>query len=189
MDPLSMVVIGAGLAMDAFAVAVVASLNLGRVSFRQVFRFGFHFGLFQALMPVLGWGAGRIVAEPMQRFGPWIAFGLLLAVGLRTIGEATKDLEADDPPAPTDPTRGFSLIFFSVATSIDALAVGVSFAVLDVNIWQAVACIGVITAALTTVGMIGGSRIGRRLGDKVEILGGVLLIGIGAKILVQHLWF
>ena len=177
-----------GLAMDAFAVAIAASIWLRGVSPRQVFRFAFHFGLFQAMMPVIGWALGRTVVEQIAQWDHWIAFGLLSFIGIKAIREALSSSE-ESRAARGDPTRGWSLIVFSVATSIDALAVGLTFAMLDVVVWFPAAIIGLITAALTTFGMMFGARLGARFGQRVEVLGGVVLIGIGIKILLSHTFF
>ncbi|MBN1917283.1 MAG: manganese efflux pump [Verrucomicrobia bacterium] len=212
-----LVVIGiaVGLAMDAFAVAVGASASLGRITRGQVFRFAFHFGLFQAAMPIVGWLAGRSLNAYIQTWDHWLAFGLLAFIGGKAIITALKS-SADAGRAPyspaatrsaqdhtatawpgvgdtrrSDPTRGLSLLVLSVATSIDALAVGLTLGVLGNGIWLAALIIGLVTAALTTFGMHLGSRLGglfgRRFSRVTEIVGGLVLIGIGAKILIQHL--
>jgi manganese efflux pump family protein len=188
MNVLTTITIAVGLAMDAFAVAVAASIALGGVTPRQVFRFAFHFGLFQAMMPLIGWAAGRSVAGYIQTWDHWVAFALLTCIGGKAIYEALRSGPDDKSPA-SDPTRGLSLILFSVATSIDALAVGLSLAVLDVVVWYPCLAIGIITAALTTVGMLFGPRLGARMGNRVEVVGGLILIGIGLKILVEHTFF
>ncbi len=184
-DLITYVGIAVGLSMDAFAVAVATSVVLREVSARHVFRFAFHFGLFQAMMPLLGWCAGQYLEAYIVTWDHWVAFGLLALVGGRTIVAAVRGGEEEVKSG--DPTRGTSLVLLSIATSIDALAVGISFAVIQVQIWQAIAIIGLITAALTAVGMIFGQRLGARYGRGIEIVGGLVLIGIGLKILVQHL--
>ena len=181
----TLVLIAVGLALDALAVAIATSVTLRAVSGRQIFRLGFHFGLFQFFMPLLGWLAGRSVAGVMARWDHWIAFGLLTFVGVKAIRDAVR--KEEEYRRRRDPTRGFSLVFLSLATSIDALAVGVSFAMLGVQIWYASVLIGCITGSITTAGMILGSRLGRHFGERIEILGGVVLVGIGVKILVEHL--
>jgi len=178
--------IAVGLAMDAFAVAVATSVVLRDVSARHVFRFAFHFGLFQAMMPLIGWRAGQYLESFIINWDHWVAFGLLSFVGGRTILEAWRGGEGPELDR-GDPTRGLSLVVLSVATSIDALAVGFSFAMIQVKIWQAIAIIGLITAALTAAGMLFGQRLGARYGRGVEMAGGLVLIGIGLKILAQHL--
>ena len=177
--------IAVGLAMDTLAVAIATSVMLGRVTARQVFRFSFHFGLFQATMPVIGWLAGTTVVEYIEGYDHWVAFGLLAFIGGKAIYEALTDT-AQKVESRGDPTRGFSLVMLSTATSIDALAVGLSFAVLNVRIWYPVAVIGVVTAAITCLGMLVGSRLGARFGRRIEIVGGLILLAIGLKILVQH---
>jgi putative Mn2+ efflux pump MntP len=180
----TLVLIAIGLAMDALAVAIATSVVLRSVSGRQVFRLAFHFGLFQFLMPIVGWFAGRSIAGFIADWDHWIAFGLLAFVGGKAIYEAVSERDEHAPRG--DPTRGLSLVFLSLATSIDALAVGLSFAVLGVQIWYASFLIGCVTGTITTGGMLLGRRLGQHFGQRVEILGGLVLIGIGVKIVVQH---
>jgi putative Mn2+ efflux pump MntP len=179
--------IAVGLSMDAFAVSIACSVLLCHVSFRQIFRLGFHFGLFQALMPVVGWLAGRSVSEYISAWDHWVAFGLLGLIGLKAIRESFKSGDEDDVRG--DPTKGMSLIMLSVATSIDALAVGVSLAAVNVSIFQPALIIGIITACFSVVGTVYGCRIGARFGKKVEAAGGIILILIGLKILLEHTIF
>jgi putative Mn2+ efflux pump MntP len=177
--------IAIGLAMDAFATAIAVSVALGRVNGRQVFRLAWHFGLFQALMPVIGWFGGVWVEDWIKAWDHWLALGLLGFVGGRMIISAIRGRE--DGAAELDPTRGMSLVILSVATSIDALAVGLGFAALGVRIWIPSAVIGVTAGALTLVGVAIGSRLGKRFGRWTEAAGGVLLVAIGIRILVIHL--
>lgn len=172
--------------MDAFAVAVVAGLTLESLTRRHVFRLSFHFGLFQGLMPTIGWVAGVAVHRYLAAFDHWVAFGLLAFVGGRMIYSAAFGGGQDAKPS-ADPTRGWSLVILSVATSIDALAVGLSLALLGSTILVPVLVIGVVAAGFTIAGMYLGRRIGSAWGRKVEILGGIILIGIGIKIVVQQL--
>jgi manganese efflux pump family protein len=184
----TLVMIGVGLSMDACAVAIAISATLRTPSRRQVFRLAFHFGLFQALMPLLGWLAGRSVGDFMASVDHWVAFGLLGFVGAKAIVAALRD--QGDEQAVTDfndPSRGWSLVALSLATSIDAFAVGISFALLQVNVWYAATLIGVVTGALTVLAMILGGRLGARFGRRMEIVGGAVLIAIGVRILAQHL--
>jgi manganese efflux pump family protein len=184
MDTLTLIGIALGLAMDALAVAVVTGVVLGDVTGRQTFRLAWHFGLFQFLMPVVGWAAGITLEQWIAAGDRWLAFGLLAAIGGKMVyGGATGREEA----AVRDPTRGLSLVALSVATSIDALAVGLSLGVLRVRIWYPAAVIGATALVLTAVGIRLGPRIGVRFGGKAEILGGAILIGIGVRILVRHL--
>ena len=173
-----------GLAMDAFAVSLAAGLAIETLTPRHVFRAAFHFGLFQALMPILGWFLGSTVADTIGAFDHWLAFGLLAGIGGKMLWESR---EAESAPSCADPTRGWSLITLSVATSIDALAVGLSVAMLRVTIWGPALLIGVITCALSTIGILLGHRVGCRWGRWAELLGGLVLIGIGTRILISHL--
>lgn len=188
MNLIDILVIAVGLSMDAFAVAVAGSTAIGRVNRRQVFRFSFHFGLFQALMPTIGWFAGISAEQYIREWDHWVAFLLLCFVGGRALRGALRSRDAgNDTEARGDPTRGWSLVMFSVATSIDALAVGIALAAVNVTIWVPAAIIGVVTAGLTMLGMLLGSRIGMRFGKRIEVLGGLILIGIGVRILISHL--
>ena len=187
MTVLSIVGIALGLAMDAFAVAIGTSIRLRQVSSRQVFRFGWHFGLFQAMMPVIGWYLGSHLKGFITAWDHWVAFGLLSFVGGKAIFEALRGDRKEGTRPVADPTRGWNLVILSVATSIDALAVGISFGMIAVNIWYPAVIIGVITAALTTCGMLCGARLGLRFGKRVEISSGAILIGVGLKILLEHM--
>ena len=171
--------------MDAFAVSIASSIIIGEVNKRHVFRLSFHFGLFQAMMPVIGWLAGRTVHEYISGVDHWLAFALLGFIGGKAIYESFSGDE--DRQERGDPSKGFSLVLLSTATSIDALAVGLSFAVLNVTIWYPSLIIGVITGGLSMVGVLLGGRLGRRFGRRMEIVGGLVLIGIGIKILIDHL--
>lgn len=175
--------ISVGLAMDAFAVAVASGLKLGHASPRHVFRLAFHFGLFQFLMPVIGWHIGQQLAAVINTIDHWIAFTLLSLVGGRMLWEADS---AQEPAERTDPTRGMSLVTLSVATSIDALAAGVGLAFVGESIWVPSVTIGVVTAALTGIGITFGTRMGGRWGRWAEVLGGCVLILIGLRIVVAH---
>jgi putative Mn2+ efflux pump MntP len=176
--------IAVALAMDAFAVAIAAGVALKVVTRRQTFRLSWHFGLFQAMMPVIGWFGGFAVREYFMRFGHWIAFALLLYIGGHMLWEG---LRHEEDEACQDPTVGSRLIMLSVATSIDALAVGFSLAMLGTPIWFPAAVIGVVALVFTAAGLHLGMLLGcqTRLGQYAEVLGGVVLLGIGVKIFCQ----
>jgi manganese efflux pump family protein len=178
---LSIIGLSVGLAMDAFAVAIAAGMSIETVTPRHVFRLGFHFGLFQCIMPIAGWLAGRQLAAEISRYDHWVAFGLLGYVGGKMLWEART---AKNAWTASDPTSGLRLIVLSVATSIDALAVGVSMAMIGVSVWLPSVVIGVITAALTAIGITFGGRIGTRWGRWAEVAGGIVLILIGTKVLL-----
>ena len=186
MSFLNIIAMAVALAMDAFAVAIATGVRLKRVSLRQFFRLAWHFGLFQAVMPIIGWSAGLTVRESIERYDHWIAFGLLAFVGLNMIREAFK-LE-EDAREKRDPTRGLTLVMLSVATSIDALAVGLTISMLKVAIWFPALVIGLVAGAFTVVGLHLGKSVGsaERLSPVAEVLGGIVLLGIGANILIEH---
>lgn len=186
MDWLTIFGIALALAMDAFAVALATGGVLGVMTGRHLFRLGFHFGLFQALMPIAGWLAGITVQKWISAYDHWIAFGLLAIVGAHMIYEAF-DEEKED--AVSDPTRGMTLVMLSVATSIDALAVGLSLAIIGVSVWIPAVVIGVVAGVLTVCGMLLGRRLGEKWGKRMEICGGLVLCGIGLKILLEHTVF
>jgi putative Mn2+ efflux pump MntP len=185
MAPLTLLGIAVGLAMDAFAVALGVGLTLATVTRRQAFRLAWHFGLFQFLMPVLGWLAGRTVERQIAAVDHWIAFALLAGIGGKMLYESGRD--GAEARAAGDPTRGWSLLVLSVATSVDALAVGLSLGLLRVRIWYPAAVIGVVAALLTAAGLRLGKRLGAIFGRRMEALGGVVLLAIGVKILLEHL--
>ena len=185
MNLVTLVGIAVGLAMDAFAVSIGVGLNACQVSPRTTVRLAWHFGLFQALMPIIGWLAGRSVAEWISGVDHWVAFALLAGIGVHMIYQAVWGDE--EARAAKDPTRGASLVVLSLATSIDALAVGLSLALLGVDIWWPAVVIGVVAFVFTAAGLHLGCRFGALLGKRMEILGGIILIGIGIKILIDHL--
>lgn len=175
--------IAVGLAMDAFAVSVAGGAG-GRLHHpRPAIRLAFHLGLFQGLMPVIGWFLGSQAVHLVGGLGRWVAFGLLAYIGGRMIASSLRS--GDGAGRDTgDPSRGWTLVGLSVATSVDALAVGISLAMVGVAIWQPAVIIGVVTAAISLIGIAIGDRVGRRWGSKVEIVGGVLLVVIGLRILL-----
>jgi putative Mn2+ efflux pump MntP len=175
--------IAIGLAMDAFAVSLAAATSGVTKNSRAIFRLSFHFGLFQFLMPVVGWYMGSKLVSAISAYDHWIAFALLAIIGIRMIRPDRSTHEG----ARTDPSRGWNLVLLSVATSIDALAVGFSLAMIEVAIWAPSILIGVVTASLSLVGIFIGDKLGKRFGRRMEIVGGLLLVLIGVKILYSHI--
>jgi len=184
-DIVSLLAIAVALAMDAFAVAIVAGFTLNKITGRHVFRLAFHFGLFQAIMPVLGWAGGVVLHRHIAHIDHWIAFGLLAFVGGKMILASIQGEEGK--PAATDPTSGWQLVILSIATSIDALAVGLSLAMIGSTIVVPSVVIGIVAAGFTVVGMLLGRRVGTRWGNRVETLGGLILVAIGLKIVIEHM--
>ncbi len=182
---LSLLGLSVGLATDALAVSIAVGLALESVTPRHVFRLSFHFGLFQFMMPVVGWLAGRQLAGYVGGYDHWVAFVLLGGVGGKMLWEAG---HAKESKAGRDPTRGLTLVALSLATSLDALAVGLSMAFLRVSMWLPSVVIGVVTAAMTALGITFSNRIGSRFGHWADAAGGSVLILIGLRMLIGHLW-
>lgn len=181
MTTVELVVLAFALAMDAVAVSLAEGLRLRRPRWRDALIMAGMFGLFQALMPVLGWVLAFWFADEVEAVTPWIAFGLLTLIGAKMLWEAFQGDE-DEHTTPTVTVR--SVLPLAVATSIDAAAVGVTFGVLEVDVVPAVALIGVVTFVLSLAAVFVGSRVGERLGRWAVVLGGVILIGIGLRILL-----
>lgn len=178
-----LLILAVGLAMDAFAVAVCKGLSLRTLKLQQALLVGVWFGLFQALMPALGWLLGSAFSGLVQSVDHWVAFVLLSIIGGNMILEG---LQGDDENC--DPSLSFGvMLLLAVATSIDALAVGITFAFLNVSILLAVALIGVVTFTISAVGVKMGNLFGARYKSKAEFFGGAVLILIGLKILLEHL--
>lgn len=179
--------IAVGLSMDAFAVAVCKGLAMKRINYRHALTIALFFGGFQALMPLIGWALGRRFEVYITRIDHWIAFGLLGAIGARMIWEALRGEEAC-PAGQTDRLDIWQLTLLAVATSIDALAVGITFAFLGADIALSISLIGATTFLLSLAGVIIGHRFGARFKKKAEVAGGIILIAIGLKILIEHLF-
>lgn len=180
--------IGVGLSMDAFAVAVCKGLNMhGTLNWRDTGLLALFFGGFQALMPLAGWALGRGFEQYITSIDHWIAFGLLAFIGGHMLWEVWKGEGEEEENEEAGPLRLGELTLLAIATSIDALAVGITFAFLGINIVSAISIIGCTTFVLSGVGVMVGHRFGLRYKKKAEIAGGVILILIGVKILLEHL--
>lgn len=177
--------IGFGLAMDAFAVSVVSGSVFKELRIRHAVRMAFFFGAFQALMPLLGYAAGSTLAGFVNRWDHWLAFGLLTVIGSKMIYEAFQIKAVEK--GPQDPSNVAVLLALSLATSIDALAVGITLSLVTNHIAEAVLLIGLITFGMSYAGYEIGKRVGHFFENKIEILGGLILIIIGFKILLTHL--
>jgi putative Mn2+ efflux pump MntP len=179
--------IAVALAMDAFAVAIATGVNLKTVSSRQTFRLSWHFGLFQAMMPIIGWLLGNSIRHYVENYAPWIAFVLLALVGTNMLREALSIDEEEEEHRAKDPTRGLSLVMLSVATSIDALAIGLSLSMMQASIWGPALIIGIVAGLFTILGLYLGKQAARltRLTVWAEVAGGLVLWIIGLNILRQ----
>ena len=184
MDIISIVIIAVGLAMDAFAVSITSGITIKRLHINHALKIALFFGLFQAFMPIIGWLAGLSLRDYISAIDHWIAFGLLSFIGCKMIYES---ITVQSSKKEINPLNVYVLLVLSIATSIDALAVGISFAFLKVSIVTPVIIIGTVTFLLSYLGVYIGDRIGHFFENKIEIAGGILLIGIGIKILVEGL--
>lgn len=170
--------------MDAFAVSISSGITIEKPRIENALKIAVFFGAFQAVMPVIGWLAGLGLRELIGQVDHWIAFGLLCAIGGHMVYESTKP---GSERRSLDPLNLGVLLLLSVATSIDALAAGVSLALLEIPILLTILVIGVVTFILSFVGVFVGDRSGRVLESKAELVGGLVLVGIGTKILIDHL--
>lgn len=186
MTYIEIVMIAIVLAMDAFAVSLAAGTNVKVRGFRPLFRLSFHFGFFQFFMPVLGWFIGYKISAYTSAVDHWIVLVLLSYIGIKMI---IAGISEEKKHYATDPSKGMTLFMLSIATSIDAFAVGLSLALLDVSIWYPAVIIGIITASLSAVGVLSGNSLGIKFGKKMEIIGGIILILLGIKIVIEHLLF
>ena len=186
MTTIEIILIACGLAMDALAVSITAGTTKYLSSKRARFRICFHFGLFQGLMPIIGWLAGSSIEVYIKTFDHWIAFFLLNFVGIKMIIES---FDKGEKEYHFNPSKGWSLIVLSVATSIDALAVGLSLAFVSNEILYPAILIGLVTGGLSLAGIRLGRRLGDRFGKRVEFVGGLILCVIGIKIVIAHVSF
>lgn len=188
MSLLDILLLGVGLSMDAFAVAICKGLAMRKVDKRQMFVIALFFGGFQALMPLIGWALGTTFAKKIVAYDHWIAFILLLYVGGKMVVDAIKEWKDKDCVEEMDPPLDFKeLTLLAIATSIDALACGVTFSFEEnFNILRAIAIIGVTTFVISSGGVYVGNIFGDRYKAKAQLLGGIILIFLGVKILLEH---
>ena len=186
MSIIEIALIGMGLAMDAFAVSICKGLAMRRMNYKKAIIIAAFFGVFQALMPALGYVLGTTFANKIAAIDHWIAFILLALIGANMIKEA---LSSDDDECQDDSLRLGDLIMLSIATSIDALAVGITFAFFNVSLLPSVSMIGIITFIICVIGVKVGNVFGEKYKSKAELAGGLILIVMGAKILIDHLFF
>ncbi len=185
MDALTIILIAVGLAMDAFAVSIANGMTITSNRRRAGLLTAAAFGGFQMLMPAIGWAVGLSLADIISGFDHWIAFALLAFIGAKMIYEGTK--KDKDRNSSTD-LKLHALFILAVATSIDALMVGLSFAFLQTSIVLPIAVIGAVTFGLSLVGFYFGCGLGKVFGHRIEIIGGIVLIVIGLRILLEHLF-
>lgn len=184
MNAITIFVVTFGLAIDAFAVSITSGTVIKHLKINNALKITMFFGLFQAVMLLIGWLAGSSLRDFITGSDHWIAFGLLSMVGCKMIYESIK---VESSKKETNPLNVYVLLILSVATSIDALAVGVSFAFLKIFIVASIIVVGTVTFLLSFLGVFAGNKFGHLFGNKIEIVGGLILISIGIKILIEHL--
>lgn len=187
---LELLLIGVGLSMDAFAVAVCKGLEMRKINYKNAFIIALFFGGFQAIMPLTGWFLGRNFEKYITSFDHWIAFILLGFIGGKMIYESLKRNDPDKAAGSDESSYALDikeLLLLAVATSIDALAVGITFAILKTSIWSSITIIGITTFVLSLAGVIVGNKFGNKFEKKAELAGGIILVLIGLKILLEHL--
>lgn len=185
MGVLEILLIAIGLAMDAFAVSVCKGLSMKKMSWNKAIIVGLYFGLFQGLMPIIGYFLGTAFESLVTQIDHWIAFGLLVYIG----AEMLKEAFAKDSESYNDKVDLKTMLVLAIATSIDALAIGITFAFLNVNLILSVSIIGITTFAISVIGVKIGNKFGDKYERKAETVGGLILILMGTKILLEHLGF
>jgi len=186
MGIIEIILVAIGLSMDAFAVSIVLGLSVKKPKIIEYFIPGIYFGLFQAIMPLAGFFAGTLFARKISAFDHWIAFLLLAFIGGKMIKDSFSKDELNDKEASFNFVK---MVILALATSIDALAVGVTFSFFKINILGAVAIIGLTTFSISIIGMIIANRFGAKFKSKAEFIGGTVLVILGTKILIEHLFF
>ncbi len=184
MGIISLIVLAIGLSMDAFAVAICKGLGMEKVTFKKMMIVGAWFGIFQAIMPFLGYLLGKNFQSLIEKYDHWIAFTLLVLLGINMIKESFSKEETN-----ANGSLSFkSMLVLAIATSIDALAAGITFGVLETNIYVAISLISVITFFISSIGVKIGNVFGLKYKSKAEIAGGIILILLGIKILLEHMF-
>ncbi len=185
MNPFSLIFLALAMSTDAFAAAIGKGSSLHKPRLLEALRMGLIFGVVEAIMPVIGWFIGRAASQFVESWDHWIAFGLLLVLGLHMIYNGLQTADQDEPKATQHSLP--VLLITAIATSIDALAVGVGLAFINVNIVVAALAIGLATMTMVTIGTLLGRVLGTLVGQRAEIVGGVVLMLVGATILYEHL--
>ncbi len=187
MQVITLLFLAISLCVDSFAVSISCGLMMSNITFWKATRIGFSLAFFQAMMPLFGWMIGKKIETLFNSFDYWLTFGLLVIIGARMIFESLrKNKKSNKKMNPLDLRV---LIGMSLATSVDALVVGISFAFISVNLYLLASIIGFTTFFFSMLGILFGKKIGTRFGNKMEIIGGIILIAIGIKVLLDHYWF
>ena len=188
MGIIEVILIGIILSMDAFAAAMCRGLTMRKIDYKQAVIIALTFGVFQAVMPIIGWLLGSTFENLISNVDHWVAFGLLTLIGGKMIYDGVTKKKDDEDKKEGDKLKIKELLVMAIATSIDALAVGITFAIVDgLSIWLSVGVIGIITFILCFIGVIIGHKFGNRFEKQATLIGGIVLILIGVKILLEHL--
>jgi len=182
---LDIIIIAFGLAMDCFAVSITIGVNNNHIHIRKGIKISLLFGIFQAIMPVFGWLLGLSVKSYIENIDHWIAFGIFFLLGIKMIIESQK-IAAEKKPLNTE--KYGILLLLALATSIDALIAGTGFIFLEISIIQSLFIVGIVTFCLSMAGLYAGKKYGRFCGKKAELIGGIIMLAIGTKILTEHLY-
>ena len=183
MGLVELIILSVGLAMDAFAVSICKGLAMKKMKWKNAIIIGLYFGIFQAIMPLIGYLLGVSFQSAITSIDHWVAFVLLVGIGANMIREAM----SKEKEEARDSIKVKDMLILAIATSIDALAIGITFAFLEVNITLAVSLIGIITFIISVIGVKIGNIFGDKYEKKAELAGGIILIGLGIKILIEHL--
>lgn len=183
MGLVELIILSVGLAMDAFAVSICKGLAMKKMKWKNAIIIGLYFGIFQAIMPLIGYLLGVRFQSAITSIDHWVAFVLLVGIGANMIREAM----SKEKEEASDSIKVKDMLILAIATSIDALAIGITFAFLEVNITLAVSLIGIITFIISVIGVKVGNIFGDKYERKAELAGGIILIGLGIKILIEHL--
>ena len=186
MNIIEIVLMAVALAMDALAVAICKGMTIKKLTPEHILKVGLYFGGFQAAMPIAGYVIGKTFANVISSFDHWVVFGILTALGLNMIIGVIREKEEEKKKHTSDFSHK-TMFVLAIATSIDAMAIGVSLSVMQSGIWINAGVIGAITFAITAAGVYVGNRFGNKLGSKAELIGGFILIGVGLRVLIEHL--
>ncbi len=186
MNIFSLILIGVGLSIDSLAASITTGACCKQIKRRHIFKVAIFMAVFQGLMPYIGWLIGSSFKSVIEDYDHWIAFFLLFLIGFKLIYEGIT--ASDDSCSNFNPSNNFLLVGIAIATSIDALVVGIGFGVIEINIYLAMLIIGVLTFLFSSSGVVVGRRIGNKINTGIDIFGGIVLIGLGVKILLSHIY-
>jgi len=186
MNLLSLTLIGVGLSIDSLAASITTGACSKNIKLKHILKVASFMAFFQGAMPLIGWIIGSSFKSIIEDYDHWVAFTLLLVIGAKLIYDAIKGTSEDNK---SNPTKNMMLAGMAIATSIDAMILGIGFGLIEINIWLAMIIIGATTFIFSTIGVFLGEKLGNKINKGIEIFGGIVLIGIGLKILLEHIYF